>query len=424
MKNVYSVLPKTCITLQFILGARVQQITGLNTPLPNHKLLREDQVFLYPGIYAKIYFDTNKSFQLLKKLKRHYNALVFTYYYGRLLSSSYEQTCNQSHDCQFKMLNISRTNNGHLQVHFPGALKFQYIVTRVVEQPVEIDSVSSSFSAFTFKRITEYSWTSSTTYHINCTSHYSDTANWSHLTLNLIKETCMNESEEKSAQLLPNKLSYILRPPGTDTTFGQSSHLWSLFLSVEGLEKVSLKNADLGQIVSTTYPVSKNCNKTKMIPKSNELAIHILYQSTKCVSIKTIANLSTSLLSTENQIEIGLQLFDDVEINFNLKANLTQYTDILQLIYKWKAPEFDSSKESLYHENYKILRYNSTHHSWTMAEDECSQQNMTLPYLENKKETISLIHFLLEFSILPFHLIFVGLIRKVTVIILSNLSLY
>ena len=161
----FDILPNTCITVQ-LLYSKTITFTDKIQQLPNHKLFRVDNVFLYPNYVVT--FGQNL-----------YDPNILSYYRGRFLRPP-THICYGS-KCHLQKLNISvyRTSGYHLRVFYPWqVIQPIYVVIEAAAYPTGHNTDKNAFTSFTMnyrKGIyssdkESYSWLSSIIYHINCSN--------------------------------------------------------------------------------------------------------------------------------------------------------------------------------------------------------------------------------------------------------------
>ena len=202
----YKILSNDCVSIQILDTVLIPVFTDKIKPLQNHRLYREDDVFLHPRPKDIIHLNL-----VLRNLTgRVYNdgALILNYYFGRFIMSP-------QHLCAGLNCYLQGTSDisekSHLTVEYPRPFQPMYFKTKTVQYPTGMISFRRfpAFGDYLWMSTGKYSWLSSTIYHINCSKMFNETTGWSKSPINLINEICKPDQLE-ALKLVPNEAVYNL----------------------------------------------------------------------------------------------------------------------------------------------------------------------------------------------------------------------
>ncbi len=370
----------------------------------NHRLLRTDNVFLFPDMKNLITEKLKVHFDMRRK-HIHYNFMFVMYFHGQFLKPP-EIVCmtrNCSHSA-FE-LGVHRTKRFHLRVKYLSPRHPVHIRTVAVEhppgievstfRPVELPSTAALHREFTLK---SHSLMSSSIYHIDCSMSDTQISEWSGLDRILVNKTCQDKLIRNTTLLHPDSMSYILQMPYPDH---EKTNLWTLELTFKGVKD---KTKRYGSVVLISNPRRKFCNA---LSELNELTLQV----EPCAVSKTKVILGAEILEDGNHFRLGLQKFENSMV-FIEPHNSTKLVHNTTIVYKWMSEMTSRNKRSL--EGYTMLKYQHARHSWIAAARRCQTSGMTLPHFETETSMKEFVSNVLNQHTLPVYAVFVGLFYKVS----------
>ena len=168
---------------------------------------------------------------------------------------------------------------------------------------------------------------------------------------------------------------------------------------------------DYGNLVFWSNP-SKMCRQKRGIP------YHLIFHSVPpCSTVITTVNLNTKLLNERKEFEIGFTKFKNATILFYPHNSIKLMSNISSLVYTWISNGNIKNQTETFKTRYKLINFAELNYSWTMAADKCKEFGMTLPHLENEKTTREFVSYILNEYALLIYALFVGLVRKVRILI-------
>ena len=222
----YDIPPSSCICIQIIDEFALSIFTDKIFALPNHRLYREDNVFLAPN--REDIKDLNLLQMNLKTNIKGYTVLekmVLSHFHGRFIKAP-EQRCvgNMCKIHHVFVVETVRSESDHLQVFYPRPIQPLYIQTKSVAYPASKETLKHFFTSFdvlaVFSENPSYSWLSSKIYHMNCSDEYNEIMFWSKLEVDLIAEICQPDN---LGYTLKDLKSSTLRLPHSANTVDETS---------------------------------------------------------------------------------------------------------------------------------------------------------------------------------------------------------
>ena len=219
-----------CVVLQFLHDVlRPSNFKGSIYLLPNHRLYREDHVFLYPSSeYIKmteLFKDRNAS------ILSRYDTLQMSYYHGKLLSNVTVHcvSCEQ----QKREIKVKRNKYYNLEVNFPRVFEAMLVTSQAVEYAQGLFFFYDVTPSFDFDPeqggqsenlhrdvwVDSKSWVSSTIYHINCSKSAVENSVWFNLATTLISNVCKLKTGEQFTSSDEN-INYLEPPKGLKKIIG------------------------------------------------------------------------------------------------------------------------------------------------------------------------------------------------------------
>ena len=417
----FNILPNTCIVIN-LLHCCQSSFSDKVKQLYNHKLYRIDDVYLYPSVNDKIYL---KFQQFQQKQKRnpfqfHEYSLKLMYYHGQFLNGP-KHICHgyKCHGHNSKPT-VYRTNGYHLEVNYPRYVIYPvHLRTEAIAYPSEfkwntIMSYRLKSMVYFSLKYSSYSWFSSTIYHINCARPSNETCHWTGFGINLTKKVCLDEQMKgsenkiwKSVVLRNNITKYILQPP---INKNKHSKFWKLEVLFNNVSQRNHSN-DFGDLIFSSDPI-KLCNQTKI--EMYKKFFHEFYQMPPCATLETTVNVNAKLLTERKAFEVGLQTFENAEILYYPDASINLISNETKLFYNWISYENVKYNNYKFKNRYKLLNFAKWKYSWIMAKAKCQEYGMTLLHLQNERRTRELVSYIFDAYALPSHVMFIGLIRKVS----------
>ena len=394
----FDIRPGTCVVIQVLrsISDNKKYFSDRINALPNHHLYREDTIFLHPRPFKALYV-----------------LLSLRYYQGYLLESPIQTCFGRKCRMDKEIFLVNNDDEFNINVTYLKPQEPVQITTKGVSYPTGKAKDSHFFSSYENVFYEYYDdlkqWLSSSVYHINCSKPVEDIANWSHLSVEIISAVCEPKTSEHTHNL--GKFQTLkLRPPRRKD-FSTFTHLKTLIISFHGLQK-HLQSIKIGTIIFQTDPVYKMCVQLK-----NETSpVGRLWKS--CATLRTEMTIFKLPGEQNGNYKIGLQIFQETTICFVSSNELVSSKNISASInYKWVDHKKKPIIWTQYHKTLKLMSFSRTEHSWMSAAQICAEHGMTLPHLKDKASTWQLVLYVLEKYALPTYALFVGLIRKVSIIL-------
>ena len=193
-----------CVVLQFLHDVlRPSKFEGSIYLLPNHRLYREDKVFLYPSFeyikLTKLFRGRNAS------ILSRYDSLQMSYYHGNLLSDPTVHCV--SCDEQRREIKVKRNKYYNLEVKFPRVFEAMLVTSQAIEYAQGLFFLYNVTPSFDFDPepsgqagsihrddravwVDSKSWVSSTIYHINCSRSVAENSIRFNLAATMISNMC------------------------------------------------------------------------------------------------------------------------------------------------------------------------------------------------------------------------------------------
>ena len=392
-------------------------------PLRNHRLYREENVFLYPSFdYIKLTRLSKGIINLI--LPNRYNNLKMSYYHGKLLSKLTVH-CVRC-DKQRSEIEVKRNKYYNMEINFPTVSEAMLVTSKAIEYAQGLIfryNVSASFdfhpepygrSVNPYKEdriwIDSKSWVSSTIYHINCSKSVVENSNWSNLATSTISNICELKTKDNFSSGSRN----YLEPPK-----GLVRFLWSHF-SVPSVRTLLLhieksnpfKGDQFGHIVFQTN-IDRLCDH-RSIEEAKSRHQHSPHEgfNVSCAVLRSETVLHVKTEKGVNVFQLWYKFFEDSSLFFRPKLFMNNGTrtneEFIKLKYKW----FRNNKIDNWQENNRIYDPH-TKFSWKMAAERCQQDNKILPYFQNRKSALEFAMRILNYVDYPTFATFAGLISKV-----------
>ena len=411
-KGDFDVSPSSCISIQLLKNPVSSAFTDRITVLPNHRLYREDHVFLSPTRLSTIEISL-KDMNLIRVIEDDYarEKMTLSYFYGSTIRAT-SQHCKGYCRVHRKLtITFNRTRNGHYQVLFPRAFRPLYIQIKARAYPAGKETFKHLFSSFNvynaFMKNPTFSWLNSKIYHINCSSEHNVIASWSRLEVDLIYDICKPGIFGYTLRYWRN---FTLRLPSSEYSLDETS-LKLLELSF-GNESKTLLLERYGRLEFRTNPLKKMCYEMKKNEHDTILSIFLKVIKT-CVEIITTVEFNTKILNKNKKFRIGLQIFQNSHGLFIPDRNmLALNSNYFNLEYKWLVSKQSKLYKTDFDNRIKLLSFTSPY-SWMMAIEKCNEYGMSLPHFSESETIKEFIMYILHKYSLPTYLLFIGLTKKV-----------
>ncbi len=462
----YDIKPGSCIVIQVLYSLWLGTFTSKIKGLPNHKLYRKDQVFLYPTVedVARVKIMDKTAAENMSQILSYYDTVRLTYFSGKSFSNSSHMcegnrtkrvfpTCKGPF-CHRQKEHISvNCDWNDIEVTFPKAVQPIYFAIEVTEKPTNYSGIRV-FSTFDLRSFSlthawskgSKSWLSSAIYHVNCSQSTAKVANWSKLSHNVIGLLCkMTDGQTHSTALSQGQVDMSV--PDFFHTSDSHSHMWILHVTTHHSDPAVLKKltADvsmIGILHFVSLPLKKLCgsiieNYEQEMAKTELLAHQLGVRFARgfgCAAYHTVIN----LLTKWTELRIGCQNFQSSRIFFHpvqfVRKRFISAAEPLSLSYTWQSHKYDQEKRRYFQASIRLLpemallnlwrnhfRMSISPHphkllyfSWDHALRECIKNNMTFPSVENRKSTFELMTFVLGHFHFPTFGLFVGLTQMVS----------
>ena len=124
--------------------------------------------------------------------------------------------------------------------------------------------------------------------------------------------------------------------------------------------------------------------------------------------------LMQNYLLKEKHLKWGFRQFENAEILYYPDASINLISNETRLFYNWISYENVKYNNYRFKNRYKLLNFAKWKYSWIMAKVKCQEYGMTLLHLQNERRTRQLVSYIFDEYALPSHVMFIGLIRKVS----------